>query len=285
MLRTFLCLALILLMSFSAAAQEVSNIYSKENLIAWCIVPFDKPERTPEQRAIMLNELGINKLAYDWRERHVPFFEAEIAALKKHNITLQAFWYYSGPEPEKDKNFALMIDLFKRHHIKTEIWTMITGIPGLDSMSQQEKVEAVSKPVRYIASKAAEAGCKVGLYNHGGWFGEPENQLAIIDHIDMPNVGIVFNFSHSETQIHRFPEFYPAIKPHLLAINLTGLQGMNPAKVVPVGKGDIEFRMMKIIEKSGYSGPIGIINEDFAEDAKKGLLMNMDGLKKYASVK
>jgi sugar phosphate isomerase/epimerase len=205
--------------------------------------------------------------------------------LKKHNIKLQAFWYYSGPEPEKDKNFALMIDLFRRHNVKTEIWTMITGITNLDSMTQEQKVEEVAKRVKYIASKAAEVGCKVGLYNHGGWFGEPENQLAVINYLKMPNIGIVYNFSHSETQIHRFQEFYPAIKPHLLAINLTGLQGMNPAKVVPVGKGNVEFGMMKIIEESGYHGPIGIINEDFAADAKDGLLINMEGLKKYAQTR
>jgi sugar phosphate isomerase/epimerase len=262
-------------------AQKPSGIYARENIIAWCIVPFDKPERTPEQRAKMLKELGISKLAYDWREKHVPTFDEELLALKRHNIKLQSFWYYSGAEPEKDKNFALIIDLFRRHNTKTQIWTMITGIV-LDSMTQQERIEAVAKRVKYIATQAASVGCQVGLYNHGGWFGEPENQLAIINYLKMPNIGIVYNFSHSETQIHRFPEFYPSIKPHLLAINLTGLKGMNPAEVVPVGKGNVEFKMMKIIEESDYSGPIGIINEDFAADAKDGLIMNLEGLNKYA---
>lgn len=281
----YIILVLAILCTRWSAAQTGSGIYSKKNLIAWCIVPFDKPERTPEQRAKMLNDLGINKLAYDWREKHVPSFDEELNALKKHDIKLQSFWYYSGPEPEKDKNLAIIIDLFKRHNVKTEIWTMITGIENLDSMTQQQKVEAVSQRVKYIATKAAEAGCKVGLYNHGGWFGEPENQLAIIKYLNMPNIGIVYNFSHSETQIHHFPDFYPSIKPHLLAVNLTGLQGMNPAKVVPVGRGDVEFRMMKIIEDSDYSGPVGIINEDFAVDAKDGLKMNMEGLKQYEKVR
>lgn len=264
-------------------AQNVKNkkLYAKDNLIAWCIVPFDSKNRTPEERAQMLNKLGINKLAYDWREKHVPTFDAELDALKKHNITLQSFWYYSGPEPENDKNFATIIDLLKRHKVKTQIWTMITGIRNLDSMTQQQKVEAVSKPVKYIAEKAAEVGSTVGLYNHGGWFGEPGNQLAIIQYLKMPNIGMVYNFSHSEEQIHRFPEFYPRILPYLYAINLTGLQGGIPAKVVPIGEGNIEYRMMKIIEKSDYSGPIGIINEDFAPDAEDGLKMNMEGLKKY----
>lgn len=274
-------LALTVMLLNNAAAQQSKKLYSKDNLIAWCVVPFDNKNRTPEERSQMLNKLGINKLAYDWREKHVPTFDDELNALKKHNIKLQSFWYYSGPTPENDKNFAIIIDLLKKHNVKTEIWTMITGIEGLDAMTQQQKVEEVSKRVRYIAEKASEAGSSVGLYNHGGWFGEPENQLAIIDHLKLPNVGIVYNFSHSEEQIHRFPEFYPKILPHLYAINLTGLQGGIPAKVVPVGKGNIEFKMMKIIEESKYDGPIGIINEDFAPDAEDGLKLNMEGLKKY----
>jgi sugar phosphate isomerase/epimerase len=273
--------ATMLLNISSAQKPQQKNLYAKNNLIAWCIVPFDSKNRTPEERARMLNTLGINKLAYDWREKHVPTFDDELSALKKHNITLQAFWYYSGPEPEKDKNFATIIDLLRRHNVKTQIWTMITGIEDFDSMTQEQKTEAVLKPVKYIAEKAAEVGSSVGLYNHGGWFGEPENQISIIEHLKLPNVGMVYNFSHSEEQIHRFPEFYPKMLPYLYAINLTGLQGGIPAKVVPIGEGNIEYRMMKIIEGSSYSGPIGIINEDFAPDAEVGLKMNMEGLKKY----
>ena len=282
-MKSIICAMLAIMLINVCPAQKAGkkSIYAKDNLIAWCIVPFDNKNRTPEERAAMLNKLGINKLAYDWREKHVPTFDDELNALKQHNITLQSFWYYSGPEPEKDKNFATIIDLLKRHNVKTQIWTMITGIKDLDSMTQEQKIEAVSKPVKYIAEKAAEVGSTVGLYNHGGWFGEPENELAVIDHLNMPNIGMVYNFSHSEEQIHRFPEFYPKILPHLYAINLTGLQGGIPAKVVPVGEGNIEFKMMKIIEESNYSGPIGIINEDFAPDAEDGLKMNMEGLKKY----
>ena len=151
---------LVLFFHWQIAAQK--KLYAKDNLIAWCIVPFDNKNRTPEQRAQMLNELGINKLAYDWREKHVPTFDDELKALKKHNIALQSFWYYSGPEPERDKNFSTIIDLLKRHEVKTQIWTMITGIEGLDSMTQQQKIEAVAKPVKFIAEKAAEAGSREG---------------------------------------------------------------------------------------------------------------------------
>lgn len=261
-------------------SKSIGNIYGRNNLIAWCIVPFDSKNRGPVERAEMLNKLGINKLAYDWREKHIPTFDAEIEALKLHHITLQAFWLHSGPDPEKDKNLATILEVLKRNKVKTQLWLMVTGIKDLDGMTQEEKVKAHAKPIAYIAEKAAEIGCTVGLYNHGGWYGEPENQLEIINYLKKPNIGIVYNFHHAEEQIDRFPKFFPEILPHLLVVNLSGLKKGNPVKVVPIGEGDAETEMIRIVKNSKYKGPIGIINEETAPDAEVGLTMNMEGLKK-----
>ena len=246
-------------------------------------MPYDSKNRGPVERSEMLNQLGINKLAYDWREKHIPEFDAEIEALKSHNIKLQAFWLHSGPNPETDKNLAAILDVLKRHGVKTEIWCMIAGIKDLDKMTQEEKIRAHAKPLAYIADKAAEIGCKVGVYNHGGWYGNPENQLQLIKYLNKPNIGIVYNLHHAEADLETFPTFYPKILPHLLAINLAGLIKGNPVKVVPVGQGNAELEMLRIIRNSKYNGPIGIINEEFAPDAEEGLKMNMEGLKKLAA--
>jgi len=274
---------IIVLSTFASVAQKASrskNIYARQNLIAWCIVPYDVKNRGPVARAEMLNKLGFTMLAYDWREKHIQEFDAELDALKKHNIKLQAFWYHSGANPESDKNLPVILDLLKRHGVKTQIWLMVSGIKDLDEMTQQEKIIAVSKPVSYIADKAAEIGCTVGLYNHGGWYGMPENQLDVIRYLKKTNIGIVYNFHHAEEDLERFPKFFPQIVPHLFAVNLIGLKKGNPVKVVPIGDGDAEAEMMRIVRDSKYRGPVGIINEDTAPDAEVGLTMNVNGLKK-----
>ena len=69
-----------------AQKSNPKSIYSKDNLIAWCIVPFDSKNRNSEERAQMLNDLGINKLAYDWREKHVPTFDDELNALNRRLV-------------------------------------------------------------------------------------------------------------------------------------------------------------------------------------------------------
>lgn len=256
------------------------GIYANSNLSAWCIVPFDSSKRSPVERAKMLRSLGITKLAYDWRGEHIPHFDEELDVLKKFNIELEGFWVPAGREPEKDQTLRLILDLFKRHGMRTQLWCLLADDDSLKTMTQQERVAYSAKPIAYIAAEAAKIGCTVGLYNHGGWFGEPENQLAIIAYLNMPNIGMVYNFHHAETQIQRFPEFFPKILPHLLAVNISGLRKGNPGQVVPVGEGDAEMEMMKVVEKSGYKGPIGIINESTHPDAETGLKINMEGLKK-----
>lgn len=273
-------LGMLLSLTTSLAQRKPASIYAKDNLVAWCIVPFDTKNRGPVERAEMLNKLGITRLAYDWREKHIPTFDEEIEACRSHHIKLEAFWMYSGPNPEQDQGLQAVLDVLKRKKVKTQIWLMIGGIKGMEQMSQEEKIKAVARPVQYVVERAAALGCTVGLYNHGGWFGEPENQLAVIDYLKKPNLGMVYNFHHAEEHIERFPQFFPKILPHLLALNLAGLRKGNPVKVVPIGDGDAEQGMMEVVKKSGYKGPIGIINEDTAPDAEVGLMLNMNGLQK-----
>lgn len=271
------CASTTLTVAFTLKKPFKTGVFAKSNLVAWCIVPYDVKNRNAEERAEMLDKLGITKLAYDWREKHIPYFDDELKALKKHGIKLQAFWYMSGPNPQRDTNLKIILDVLKRNKVKTQIWLMMVGV-DMDKMSQQQKVDTLSKPVKYIAQQAAKIGCQVGLYNHGGWYGEPESQLAIINQLKMPNIGMVYNFHHAEEQASQFSEFYPKILPHLLTLNISGLKGINPAKVVPVGEGDTEYRMMKEVLRSTYKGPIGIINEDTHPDAETGLKINMDGV-------
>ena len=102
---------------------DASAIYAKENLVAWCIVPFDAKQRGPEKRAAMLERLGIRKLAYDYRAQHIPMFDAEMQALKKHGIELTAWWF---PRTLNDEARHIL-SVLKRHRVKTQLWVSGSG--------------------------------------------------------------------------------------------------------------------------------------------------------------
>jgi hypothetical protein len=279
----YMLLSLILIPNVKTVPRDAGtkgSVFSRDNLVAWCIVPFDIKKRGPGERARMILKLGFTKFAYDWRDEHVPGFDKEMDAIEKHHITLQAFWMPYGPDPAGNKYYAEIFSLLKRHHIKTQLWwTYGSSEEGLAGLTEEQKVIKIGNMVIRMADDAAKIGCTVGLYNHNGWSGEPENLLAILKYVNKPNVGIVYNFNHAEEQIDRFPVFFPKILPHLIALNISGLRNGKPGKIVAVGRGDSEQEMIRVIGESSYSGTIGIINENTDPDAEKGLSMNIAGLK------
>ncbi|HTE21070.1 MAG TPA: TIM barrel protein [Armatimonadota bacterium] len=257
-----------------AAKPSGRELFAPGNLVAWCIVPFDAKMRGPEERAEMMQRLGIKHFAYDWRAEHIPTFDQELDALQKRGISLDAFWFPSSLEPEKDPQVKTILDFLRRRGVKTQLWVSL----GLkDEGTQEERVETAARPIRWIAEEAAKIGCSVGLYNHGGWFGEPENQIAIIERVKLPNVGVVYNFHHGHEQLDRFPELFAKMKPHLLALNINGMRKGGP-KILGVGKGDRELEMLRRVAGSDYQGLIGILGHREELDAEVALRENLEGL-------
>ncbi|MBC7852150.1 MAG: hypothetical protein IAF94_01840, partial [Pirellulaceae bacterium] len=142
------------------------------------------------------------------------------------------------------------------------------------------RVKAEAARIRPIADEAAKIGGSVGLYNHGGWFGEPENQIAIIEELKLPNVGIVYNQHHGHDHLDRFPELLKKMLPHLYVLNLNGMMPdgeRRGQKILPLGQGELDLKLLKIIAESGYQGPIGILGHT-QDDAEQRLQDNLDGL-------
>ncbi len=250
------------------------QIFRKSNLVAWCIVPFDANRRGPAERAEMVKELGLRRVAYDWRQEHVATFEEEIEQYKKRDIEFFAFWsWHDDIEP-----------LIRKHGIKPQIW-MTMRSP--DAGSQSERVAAAAESLLPMVEKTRRLGLKLGLYNHGGWGGEPQNLVAVCrylrEHHEGDHVGIVYNFHHGHDHIADFPKALKSMAPLLLCLNLNGMA--DPAsvngltnKILPIGDGKHEQEMIGEIVRQGYAGPIGILDHRSDIDSRKALLQNLEGL-------
>jgi sugar phosphate isomerase/epimerase len=282
---SFIAAILITTLVLECAAKPALDVFSRENLVAWCIIPYDSMHRTPAERARMLKRLGIERLAIDWRAKDIPNFDAEIAALRKNHIAIQAFWVRGDMYPERkmaasaDGNLDVVIATLKRNKVRTEIWCPFDANEEFMSLSEPERLTRATEAVRYVARRAKEVNSSVAIYAHGGWMGEPENELKVLQLTGMDNVGIVYDYEHGRPQMDRFPEFFPKLVPHLWAVILNGMQQGGP-DFITIGDGDRDLGMLKVIRDSGYRGPIGIMNHDENRDAEVGLRLNMEGLKK-----
>ena len=166
--------------------------FAQDKLVAWCIVPFDAKQRGPAERAAMLKRLGLKRVAYDWRAKHVAEFEEEILQYKKHGLEFTAFWGVH------EKAFGL----FEKYKMSPQVWFMFRQPAG---DTQEAKVTAAAKQLLPLVARTKKMGSQLGLYNHGGWSGEPANLAAVCaylhKHHNAKHVGIVYNLHHGHGHI------------------------------------------------------------------------------------
>ena len=290
-----------------------TGIWAKDNLFAWCVVPFDAKHRNSEERAEMFNRLGIKSFAYDWRAKDIPTFDQEIETMKSHHIKIIAWWF---PYDADDPGAKATLETFKKHDIHPLLW-VIQSVHGMPTNQEEwskylpagmkmpmtaeetaalspEGKEAVRKAYAAVNEKlngptktpeqqearihdtairiqaldklANEYGTRVDLYNHNGWFGEEDNELAVLARLKtmgVTDVGMVYNFSHLRDSTHDdtkvFPEIWAKIKDHVVAVNVTGIDSRGD-EVYP-SQGDSDMMLMRTIQESGWHGPVGIIAE------------------------
>ncbi len=255
-------------MVISCLAEEIPPNLKRENLVPWCIVPFDAAKRGPAARSTMLAELGLRRCAYDWRSKHVAEFEEEILQYEKHGIEYFAFW------GQHDQAFRL----FGKYDLHPQIWNTL---PSPGRATQAENVASATRALLALAKHTAEMGCKLGLYNHGGWGGEPANLIAVCRALRAAghrHVGIVYNWHHGHARIGSWAEDLKEMLPFLHCVNLNGMNSGAKPKILALGQGEHELSMLRILIESGYKGAVGVLDHQAHLDAREVLSDNLEGL-------
>ncbi|WP_181899500.1 sugar phosphate isomerase/epimerase family protein [Flagellimonas nanhaiensis] len=229
----------------------------------------------------MIKNLGFEKYAYDWRNEHLDdtFTELELAA--RNNIEIIGVWLWLNAKRDSLQHLSAdnehLLQIIKQLDLKTTFWVGFNGnfFEGLD---QEQSVKKATDLVGFIAEKVTAMDCKIALYNHSGWFGNPLNQLEVIQKLPEFNIGIIYNFHHAHGAINDFNNVANSIVPYLKAVNLNGME-VDGKKILPIGHGKHEKEMIRTLQKSGFKGPWGILGHVASRDAKEVLEENLNGLK------
>lgn len=265
--------ALVLLGSLTTAADIPEN-FRRENLVAWCVAPpWDVVDRSPRERAALLAEFGLKRLAFNWRTD--VDFNDELVACEEFGIEYFAFWN------EHEDAFHL----FAERGLQPQVWKTN---PSPKVEGQDAKVAAAADRMRPFAQRVHDFGLPFGLYNHGSWGGRPENLIAVCEQLrseGLDNVGIVYNFHHAHPELAQFAEGLAQMMPYLLCLNLNGMADPDTVdhkthanKILPIGTGLHEAAMIRIVIEAGYEGPIGIIGHQREQDVAEVLRQNLAGL-------
>lgn len=251
------------------------------NIYPWCVVAFDSLDRSPAERIKMIKELGFNKYAYDWEVDDLDEMEDELNMAKENNLDIVSVWFWLNAKRDSIGKLSAqnerVLEILKKSGLKTTLWISFNN-NFFTGLSQEESINICSEMIKFIYKKAENIGCNIELYNHGGWFGNVNNQISIIEILPKYNLKIVYNYHHGHQDIENFSELVTRISPHLSSVNLNGMRKDGP-KILPIGEGDSEKQMIELLLAEGFYGPWGILGHVKNDDVKLVLERNIRGLK------
>ena len=186
--------------------------------------------------------------------------------LRRDEIT--GWWSPTNPA---DPVLRTTLEVFKRQKIAPALWVMGSGSLTKTEAEQRQRVEEEAERLRQIVELAKPYGVSVHLYNHNGWFGIPDNEVAVIERLKergVTGVGMIYNFSHGHQDVADFAAVWKRMQPYVVAVNVTGMVPDGEAKLMPPSQGEQEQALLRVVLESGWRGPIGLIAEQGGDPAK-----------------
>ena len=275
----YLLLTLMILTTACRETPKKQNL-DRSKVYAWCIVPYDSLQRSPAERMAMLKRLGIKKYAYDWRAEHLPQMAQELQLAAENGIEVIAVWMWIDNNSDSVEKLSeaneKVFSILEAVGYKGQIWVGFNA-NFFDGLPEEEAVKKGAGMIGSLSKRATPLGCKVALYNHGDWFGEPENQIKIMKALPGEDLGLIYNFHHGRGQIDAFPEMVDVMLPYLWSVNLNGVKREGP-EIMPIGSGDYEKGMIDLLLEKGYKGDFGILGHIEDKDVEGVLKANLEGL-------
>jgi sugar phosphate isomerase/epimerase len=237
--------------------------------------------RTPAERIAMLKRLGLTQYVWDWRQQHLKDLPEEIRLARESGIRLRGVWIWIDRDTDRVGQLGAsnraVIDALNQAHLSAELWVGFNA-SYFEGVDEAERVRRGAAMIAHLRDQALPSGSRVALYNHGDWFGEPENEIKIIQEVGDPGLGLVFNFHHAHSMLDDFPRLLPRMLPYLRAVNLNGMRPEGP-KILAIGQGTHEAEMIRLLQRAGYAGPIGILGHVEDADVEDVLRRNLAGLR------
>jgi sugar phosphate isomerase/epimerase len=232
----------------------------------------------PPQQASLLAELDYNGLGYTGT-KGIP---AMLEALDKHDLKMFSIYVASrvgknGPSYDPGLPQAIQ-DLKGRD---TFIWLTVQG----QSDDDQQAVTVV----RQVADLAQQAGMRVALYPHVGFYvASTDDALRIVEKADRKNLGVSFNLCHclklgNEPKI---PSILKRALPHLFLVSINGAdhEGNWDRLIQTLDRGQYDvFAFLTRLRQLGYEGPIGLQCYNIPGDIRTNLTRSIGAWKQFAA--
>jgi len=258
------------------ATSDKSAIIDVKKVSPWCITGFDTKDRSPQERRTMLQDLGLSSYGFNKGKGDFSTMQEEFKLAKENDIDITSIFIWLNADRDTIGQLSpsnqLIFDNLKEIEQKPTLWLSFSN-NFYEDLDREASITLSMEMIKFIKSKADELGCKLALYNHRGWFGNPHNQLEILERLKDESITMVYNFHHAHEYAEEFELVAKKISPYLSFVNLNGVKIDGP-EIMDIGKGDHELAMIQYLLNEAYDGPWGILGHLKTEDVRLVLERN-----------
>lgn len=232
----------------------------------------------PEAQASMVKDLGFDGIGSNYT---TPAALREmIEALDEQELQLPAIYlgFDLDTEPLLGPSFADA--LAQLHGRPCILWVTIQSRTLRPSDPAGDARAAAA--LRALAEQAADAGLRVALYPHAGfWLEQVEDAVRLARRVDHPALGVTFNLCHwLMTDGAELEARLEAAMPYLWVVTLNGADegAKDWARLIqPLDAGTFDTgRLLRLLRDQGYKGPVGLQHFGIPGDARTNLQRSMN---------
>ncbi len=245
-----------------------------------------KRETSVKEQVAMVKELGYAGIG-SWGG--IDNLRETVEELDENG--LKAFPPYYGMNLDSDKqkydpNLKEAVQLLKGRD--TAIWISI--VSGEYKRSSPEGDPRAVELLREVSDMAQEAGLRVALYPHTGfWLERVEDAVRVAKKVDRKNVGVTFNLCHwlrVDDEENMKPLLESAM-PYLFVVTINGADSGGKdwdTLIQTLDRGSFDTaKLLKALKELGYRGPIGLQGYGLKGDAYDNLKRSMEAWRKLST--
>jgi len=247
--------------AFAAAPLIPSSLAFAQEKTQWPFFAFDngvgRGKWTAVKQAATLKALGYDGISYNYTDNK------DLANWTRiyREAGLKIFGLYFPVSPAKDPpwNPELREAITVLKGSETVLWITL---PAVKTIPSEEYEIAIAKALRSFGDMAQDAGLKVAIYPHVGFYAATASDShRLAERVAHPAVGSSYNLCHEflagqgTTAVDSLRTFGP--KASLVSIN--GVDTADKKRfILPLGEGSFDMAaFLAELKRIGYKGPVG----------------------------
>ena len=244
----------------------------------------DDKHKTAKEQVEMVKELGYAGIGCTAGEGVGEMLEE----LDKNGLRLFAVYLGANIDADQQKYGPELKEAIEVLKARNSILWLFVQSKKLKPSSLEGDASAV-QVIREIADMAAKSGVRVALYPHTGfWVERVEDAIRVAKKVDRKNVGVTFNLCHwlKVDDEKNMKSLITSAMPYLFVVSINGADsgGKDWKQLIQtLDRGSFNIlRFLKVLKKSGYTGPIGLQGYGIGGDAYENLKRSMSAWRKLS---